>query len=425
MKQLHSSFHSIEMEQKQAIVPLPMAGENTQDALLKTASAHLYPNYAQPPLVIERGQGSQLWDKSGKRYIDFHAGIAVSTLGHNHPALVSAVSRQAEKVMHLSNYFYTEPNIRLAGEICRLSRMDRVLFCNSGTEAIEASLKLVRRSFFDKGQPERDTILAFDNSFHGRTMGSLAATGQKKYREGFGTLSGVVHASYGDLDAVRALMSDRIAGILVEPIQGEGGVLPAPAGFLEGLRAICDETGALLILDEIQTGVGRTGAFLACHPARVKPDVVALAKGLGGGFPIGAMLCTEALAGVLPPGSHGTTFGGNPLASAAALAVLETLESTQLIARVVTVTGTFEQRLNAIAEKYTVVSHRRGQGLLQGLVLTDPTAGPALLSALRDAGLLVTFAGGTTLRLTPPLTITDAELEEGLAILEKTLGDFS
>lgn len=425
MNQPTSSLHSVEMEQKQAIVGFPMAGESTQDELLKTASAHLYPNYAQPPLVIDRGQGAQLWDKSGKRYIDFFAGIAVSTLGHNHPALVSAISRQAEKLIHLSNYFYTEPNIRLALELCRQSGMDRALFCNSGTEAIEASLKLVRRSFFDSGQPQRDTILAFDNSFHGRTMGSLAATGQKKYREGFGPLSGVVHAPYGDLDAVRALFSDRIAGILVEPVQGEGGVLPAPDGFLEGLRAICDESGALLILDEIQTGVGRTGAFLACHHIGLQPDVVALAKGLGGGFPIGAMLCTEALAGALPPGSHGTTYGGNPLGSAAALAVLETLSATQLIARVAAVGSVFEGRLDAIATKHAAVDHRRGKGLLQGLVLSDATKGAALVAALREAGLLITFAGGTTLRLTPPLTITDSELGEGLTILEKTLGDFS
>jgi acetylornithine/N-succinyldiaminopimelate aminotransferase len=415
----------VEMLQKEEIVGFPMAGESTQDALLKTASAHLYPNYAQPPLVIDRGQGAQLWDKEGKRYIDFFAGIAVSSLGHNHPALVGAISRQAEKLMHLSNYYYTEPNIRLAGELCRQGQMDRVLFCNSGTEAMEASLKLVRRFFFDRGQPERDTVIAFDNSFHGRTLGSLAATGQKKYREGFGQLSGAVHAPYGDLEAVRALMSDRIAAIVVEPVQGEGGVIPAPPGFLAGLRTICDERGALLILDEIQTGVGRTGAFLACHHVSLKPDVVTMAKGLGGGFPIGAMLCTEALSGALPPGSHGTTFGGNPLASAAALAVLETIESSALLARVRSLTQTFESRLDHIAANCASVDFRRGQGLLQGLVLKDPSQGSALLSALRDAGLLVTFAGGTTLRLTPPLTITDAELEEGLGILEKVLGGFS
>jgi acetylornithine/N-succinyldiaminopimelate aminotransferase len=220
-------------------------------------------------------------------------------------------------------------------------------------------------------------------------------------------------------------MSDRVAAIVVEPIQGEGGVVPAPVGFLEGLRALCNQTGARLILDEIQTGVGRTGAFLACHHLGVLPDVVALAKGLGGGFPIGAMLCTEALVGALPAGSHGTTFGGNPLGSAAALAVLETLERTGLVARVATLGSTFEKRLDVLAATSAAVDHRRGRGLLQGLVLRDPTRGAALLTTLREAGLLATFAGGTTLRLTPPLTITDAEFEEGVAILENILGDFS
>ncbi len=419
-----SDQSALENPQKTEIVPAPMAGESTTETLVSKAATHLYPNYAQPPLVIDRGQGAQLWDIAGKRYVDFFAGIAVSTLGHNHPALVGAISRQAEKLVHLSNYYYTEPNILLAEKLCLLAGMDRALFCNSGTEAIEASLKLVRRHFFDAGQPERDTIIAFDNSFHGRTMGSLAATGQKKYREGFGPLGGVVHAPFGDLDAVRALMSDKIAGILFEPIQGEGGVLPAPEGFIQGLRKICDESGALLIADEIQTGVGRTGAFLCCHHQKVRPDVVAMAKGLGGGFPIGAMLCTEALSGALPPGSHGTTYGGNPLGSAVALAILETIESTDLVGHVQKLGAQFEQKLDELASKHDAVEKRRGQGLLQGLVLKDPSQGGAILAALRDAGLLITFAGGVALRLTPPLTITDAELEEGLGILDNILGGF-
>ncbi len=415
---------TVENLQKPEIVGSPMAGESTTEPLISAASAHLYPNYAQPPIVMDRGAGSQLWDKAGKRYVDFFAGIAVSALGHNHPALVGAISKQAAQLMHLSNYFYTEPNIVLAQKLCELTQMDRALFCNSGTEAIEASLKLVRRHFFNQGQTERDTIIAFDNSFHGRTLGSLAATGQKKYREGFGNLAGVVHAPFGDLDAVRALMTDRIAGILVEPIQGEGGVLPAPEGFLKGLRTICDDAGALFIADEIQTGVARTGAFLACHHEGVKPDVVAMAKGLGGGFPIGAMVCTEALAGVLVPGSHGTTYGGNPLASAAALAVLQTVVDDDLVGRVNSLGRTFEASLDELAQKHSAIDHRRGQGLLQGLVLSDSSQGGVILGALRDAGLLVTFAGGVALRLTPPLTITDAELEEGLGILDQVLGDF-
>jgi acetylornithine/N-succinyldiaminopimelate aminotransferase len=219
-------------------------------------------------------------------------------------------------------------------------------------------------------------------------------------------------------------MNDQVAGILVEPIQGEGGVLPAPEGFLRGLREICDESGALFIAEEIQTGVARPGDFLACHGAGVRPDVVAMAKGLGGGFPIGAMVCTEDLADVLVPGSHGTTYGGNPLASAAALAVLQTVETENLVERVRSLSQSFEKSLDEMAAKHAVLGHRRGQGLLQGLVLVDPTRGSAILAALRDAGLLITFAGGVALRLTPPLTITDAELEEGLSILDQVLGDF-
>jgi acetylornithine/N-succinyldiaminopimelate aminotransferase len=375
--------------------------------------------------VMSHGRGSQLWDIDGRRYIDFFAGIAVSALGHAHPSLIRAVAEQAESLLHLSNYFYTAPNVALAAKLCAVTGFERAFFCNSGTEANEAALKLSRRFFFDQDQKEREVILAFDNSFHGRTLGSMTATGQPKYRTGFGPIGGVVHAPFGDLEATRNLLSDKVAGILVEPIQGEGGVLPAPAGFLKGLRDLCDESGTLLILDEIQTGVGRTGKFLACEHVGVKPDVVTLAKALGGGVPIGAMLCREGLKGALPPGSHGTTYGGNPLASSAALAVLTAIEQENLLERVVQVTAWLEPQLDALVTRYGCLASRRGLGLLQGLVLSDPSQGTAILTALREAGLLVTFAGGVALRLTPPLNISDAELEEGLSILDQVLGTFS
>lgn len=393
--------------------------------LLETAQKHLYPNYAQPKIVIDHGRGAQLWDTDGRRYVDFYAGIAVSTLGHAHPKLVSAISEQAGRVMHLSNYYYTAPNLELAGRLCALTGMDRAFFCNSGTEAMEASLKLTRRYFYDAGSVDRNVILAFDNSFHGRTMGALAATGQKKYREGFGPLTGVVHAPYGDLARVSELLNDKVAGVVVEPVQGEGGVVPAPAGFLKGLRDLCDKSGALLIADEIQTGIGRTGKFLAFDHEGVKPDVVALAKALGGGFPIGAMLCRKGLEKVLPPGSHGTTFGGNPLASAAALCVLKVVEEEGLVERAARIGDSLATSLAGLANKHAAVASARGKGLLQGLVLTDPAQGPDFVSALREAGLLVTFAGGVALRITPPLNITDAELSEGLQILDTVLGDHS
>lgn len=420
------AMNQVENPDKQGIVVSPMSDQPSQTAvLLETANTHLYPNYAQPPLVIDHGRGAQLWDTEGRRYIDFYAGIAVSILGHAHPHLTAAIAAQAQKVMHLSNYYYTAPNLELAGRLCALTKMDRAFFCNSGTEAMEASLKLARRHFFDAGQEERHVIVAFENSFHGRTMGSLAATGQKKYRGGFGPLSPALHAPYGDLEATKALLDDRVAAIVVEPVQGEGGVVPAPDGFLRGLRELCDASGTLFIADEIQTGIGRTGSFLGCQRDGVRPDIVALAKALGGGFPIGAMLCTDSLKGTLPPGSHGTTFGGNPLASAAALAVLDVVERDGLVERAAHLGTSLATRLAEMAQRHACVTTSRGVGLLQGLVLRDPSQGANILSRLRESGLLVTFAGGVALRVTPPLTITDAELAEGLQILDTVLGEFS
>ncbi|HXS15564.1 MAG TPA: aspartate aminotransferase family protein [Polyangiaceae bacterium] len=393
--------------------------------LLGGLGAHLYPNYAQPGFVMDHGSGARLYDLSGKRYIDLFAGIAVSSLGHNHPALVRAISQQAGKLIHLSNYFYNEPNARLTPLLCELCGMDRAFFCNSGTEANEAALKLARRYFYDQGQPDRHVIIAFENSFHGRTMGALAVTGQAKYRTGFGPLPEVRHVPYGDLQATRAAMDERVAAIIVEPVQGEGGVIVPPRGFFAGLRELCDESGALLIVDEIQTGTGRTGKFLGCQHEDVVPDIVSLAKGLGGGVPIGAMLCKERLARTLVPGSHGTTFGGNPLASAAALAVVMELTEHGLMDQIQATTAFLERGLDALVSKHSCITERRGRGLLQALVLRDGSQGPAILADLRDAGVLLTFAGGTALRITPPLVITENELELGLGLIDNVLGKYS
>ncbi|HWA75835.1 MAG TPA: acetylornithine transaminase [Polyangiaceae bacterium] len=394
----------------------------SEQALVELGKRFLYPNYRQPPLVLARGEGSALWDVSGKRYLDFFAGIAVSALGHGHPALARALAEQAARLVHVSNYFYNEPNVRLAERLCRATRMDRVFFCNSGTEAIEASLKLVRRHFWAAGQPERLRVVAFENSFHGRTLGALAATGQGKYKEGFGQLPHVSHVSYGDAAAVRAVMASDVAAILFEPVQGEGGVLPAPSGFLRELRRIADEHGSLLIADEIQTGVGRTGAFLAVEHEGVQPDVVALAKGLGAGVPIGAMLCRESLSQALPPGSHGSTFGGNALASAAALCVLETLERERLIETAALKGDKLAAGLRRVAERNPkLVAGCRGRGLLQAIVLADSVDARAVLGTLQKEGLLLTIAGGQALRFSPPLVVTDAEIDEGIEILERVL----
>lgn len=390
--------------------------------LVSTAGRYLYPNYRQPDVVLSHGRGVELFDTDGRRYLDFYAGIAVSTLGHAHPALVSALAEQAARVIHLSNYFYNEPNIRLAEKLCALTRMDRAFFCNSGTEAMEAMLKLSRRHFFDAGQPDRYRVVAFDNSFHGRTLGALAVTGQKKYREGFGPLPGVTHVPFGDLAAVEAAMGDDVAAILVEPIQGEGGVVPAPAGFLRGLRAIADGCGALLLCDEIQTGVGRTGRFLGAEHDDVRPDALVLAKGLAGGVPIGAMLCQGSLAGALPPGSHGSTFGGSPLASAAALAVLGALETDGLVENARVLGEHLTLRLGELATEHPKsVKLSRGRGLLQALVLDDAVDARSVMIALRERGLLVTLAGGQGLRISPPLVITKSELDEGLGLIDSVL----
>jgi acetylornithine/N-succinyldiaminopimelate aminotransferase len=395
----------------------------SQSELVALGQSHLYPNYRQPPLVLTRGEGSRIWDAAGKQYFDLFAGIAVSTLGHGHPRLAAAIAEQAKQLIHLSNYFYNKPNVELAAKLCRLTRMDRVFFCNSGTEAIEASLKLTRRHFYAKGEKDRLRVIAFDNSFHGRTLGALAATGQPKYKDGFGPLPGVTHVPYGDVQRVRQEMGPDVAGILVEAVQGEGGVLPAPPGFLAALREIADEAGALLIADEIQTGVGRTGTFLGFEHDGVQADVVALAKGLGGGVPIGAMLCRAALAEALPPGSHGSTFGGNPLASAAALAVLQVLEDDKLLDGVQTRGAELSRRLTELAARHArLVASTRGRGLLQALVLKDDVDARGLLGKLQDAGVLVTIAGGQALRISPPLNITSSELGDALDIVDRVLG---
>ncbi len=397
---------------------------HSQSELVELGRRFLYPNYRQPDLVLVRGKDCQVWDKEGRRYLDLTAGIAVNALGHAHPRLAEAIAHQAATLSHVSNYFFTEPNILLAQRLCQATNMDRALFCNSGTEAIEASLKLVRRHFHAAGQPDRHRIIAFRRSFHGRTMGSLAATGQEGYRDGFGPLGSVTHVEYGNADAVRAAMSDDVAGIVVEPIQGEGGVVVPPHGFFQELRSIADENGSFLITDEIQTGIGRTGKMLALSHWNVEADVVALAKGLGGGFPIGAMVCKAKLEGALPPGSHGTTFGGNPLASTAALTVLDVIEHDGLLDAVIERGNQLQGILEGLVAKHpSKASATRGMGLLRALQLAEGVDARVVLGKLRDAGVLVTIAGGTALRFSPPLVVTATELEEAGQILDAVLGE--
>jgi len=395
------------------------------DLLLEKANSYLYANYGKRDTILVRGDGARLWDSRGREYLDFYAGVAVSSLGHAHPALVQAISKQAAELIHVANYFHNEPNILLAEELCRRTGLARALFCNSGTEANEAMLKLARRYFYDRGQPERTRVIAFEGSFHGRTMGALATTGTAKYREGFGPLAAVTHVPFGDLEGVRAAMTSDVAAILVEPIQGENGViLPAPE-FLPGLQTIAREAGALLLVDEIQTGIGRTGTFLGLEPSQIVPDAISLAKGLGGGVPIGAMLCGAHLANVLAPGLHGTTFGGNPLASAAALAVLKVLDQERLMERATELGEYFGSELDTLVSKYPRVLAHRGRGLLHALDLAPELPVKDVLAELREQGLLAIVGGQNALRFAPPLITTRTILSEGLAIIDRTLANLS
>jgi acetylornithine/N-succinyldiaminopimelate aminotransferase len=383
--------------------------------LLAVAKRRLYPNYKPAPFILARGKGCELFDVEDERWLDLCAGVAVCSVGHAHPALARVIAEQAATLMHTSNYFYNEPNVLLAAELTKRSGMDRAFFCNSGTEANEAMLKLARHHFHAAGDKKRVRVIAFHNAFHGRTLGALSMTGTPKYREGFGELGAVTHVAYGAIDEVKRAMGPDVCAIIVEPLQGEGGVFPPPPGFLKELRALCDANGSLLLADEVQTGIGRLGRFLGIEGSGVKPDAIALAKGLGGGFPIGAMLTTEALAGALPPGAHGSTFGGNPLASAAALAVLKILDDEKLVEGAKAKGEALGKMLDELVRAVpTVCESARGEGLLRGLVLREGFVARDVLPKVQEEGVLLTAAGDRVLRFSPPLVVSVAELEEGV-----------
>ncbi len=395
-------------------------------ALLESAKQHLYANYRPAPVVFARGSGCELFDVDGRRYLDLCAGVAVSAVGHAHPVLTKAIAEQAGRLLHASNYFFNEPNIELAAKLCERTGLARAFFCNSGAEANEALLKLARRHFFAKGDAKRTRVIAFHNAFHGRTMGALSMTGTPKYREGFGEFSGVTHVAYGDLNETRAAMGKDVAAIIVETVQGEGGVFPAPQGFLVGLRALADEHGALLLIDEVQTGIGRCGRFLGSDGSGVKPDAISLAKGLGGGVPIGAMLTTEALGGALPPGTHGSTFGGSPLACAAALAVIGILDDEKLIDGARTKGEALGKMLaTLVSDLPNMCETSRGDGLLRGLVMKPGFVARDVLVKTQEAGILLTAAGERVLRFTPPLVVSLGQLEEGVGVVRRVLKELS
>jgi acetylornithine/N-succinyldiaminopimelate aminotransferase len=393
-------------------------------ALLDSATKHLYANYKPASVVFVRGQGSELFDVDGKAYLDLCAGVAVSVVGHAHPVLARAIAEQAARVIHVSNYFYNEPNIQLAEELCKRSGMDRAFFCNSGAEANEALLKLARRHFWAAGERQRVRVIAFHNAFHGRTLGALSMTGTPKYREGFGDLGPVTHVPYGDLDGVKRALGPDVCAINAEAVQGEGGVVPAPAGFLRGLREVCDRAGALLLLDEVQTGIGRLGRFFGYQGAGVEPDAIAVAKGLAGGVPIGAMLTREQFAGALPPGTHGSTFGGNPLACAAALAVLRIVDDERLVEGAREKGAKLVEMLDELALEFPRVCEAvRGEGLLVGLLLRPGYVARDVLPRAQQAGVLLTAAGDRVLRFSPPLVVRVDELARGVNALRPVLAE--
>jgi acetylornithine/N-succinyldiaminopimelate aminotransferase len=377
----------------------------------------MVPNYAPASVIPVRGEGSRVWDQQDREYIDFAGGIAVSSLGHCHPALVNALKQQAEKLWHLSNVLTNEPALRLAKKLVDTTFADKVYFANSGAEANEAAFKLARRWALDKYGEQKQQIISFGKSFHGRTFFTVTVGGQASYSDGFGPKPGaVVHAEFNNLDSVKALISDKTCAIVVEPIQGEGGIIPADASFLQGLRDLCDEYHALLVFDEVQTGVGRTGKLFAYMNSGVIPDILTSAKSLGGGFPIGAMLTSSAIASHLKVGTHGSTYGGNPLACAVAEAVLDTINTPEVLAQVLHNEQIFRQCLAELNEQYPVFSEVRGQGMLLGAVLNETYRGRAreFFLAAAEQGIMVLIAGPDVIRFAPSLVITEQDIREGM-----------
>lgn len=388
--------------------------------LLEWSATYHTPNYGRAPICLVRGDGVRVWDTEGREYLDFVAGIAVTALGHCHPRVTGAIREAAATLLHVSNLFHTAPQVHLAKLLVEHSFADRVFFCNSGAEANEAAIKLARKYAKERFASDRYEIIATRHSFHGRTLATVTATGQEKYQHGFEPLvPGFKHVPYNDLRAMERALDSRTAAILVEPIQGEGGVSVPDDDYLPGLRKLADESGALLILDEVQTGMGRTGRLWAHQHAGIEPDVMTLAKALANGVPIGAMLAREEVARALTPGSHASTFGGTPFVTSVALETLSTVIGERIPERAGRVGAHLAGGLRGLQARHPTMREVRGRGLLLGVEL-DRAAGP-LVEACRDAGLLVLTAGERVLRLTPPLIVDEGECDRALAVLDEAL----
>jgi len=379
-------------------------------------------NYGQLPLVIAEGEGARVWDADGRCYLDFVGGIAVNSVGHCHPKVVAAIKEQAERLLHCSNLYWFEPPVVLARELAVLSGLDRTFFCNSGAEANEAAIKLARRYGSEHGRKNPE-IIAFTHSFHGRTLGTLAATGQEKFSEGFTPLpAGFRHLAFNDLDGLLDAVTPDTAAFLLEPVQGEGGVYPATQEFMDALAELRQEKGILLIFDEVQCGLGRTGKNFAFEHYGVRPDILTLAKSLGGGLPIGAAVAREEVAHVFQPGTHGSTFGGNPVACAAAAAVLKVLQEEGLAERAARVGGCFKKGLESLQERFPCIREVRGLGLMLGIELDRP--GQRMVSLCQERGLLINCTAERVLRFLPPLIIGPDEVEQAVEILGQAFGEF-
>ena len=384
----------------------------------------LLPTYHRADVGFVRGEGPYLFDDKGTRYLDFGAGIAVNTLGHAHPHLVTALREQAAKLWHTSNLYRVPEQERLARRLVEHSFADQVFFCNSGAEAVECAIKMARRYHFMAGAPERFRLITFEGAFHGRTLATIAAGGSPKYLEGYGPkVDGFDSVPLGDLDAVKKAAGPATAGILIEPIQGEAGVRIPPAGFLKALREFCDQAGLLLIFDEVQSGMGRSGRLFAYEDEGAAPDIMALAKGLGGGFPLGACLATERAGSGMVPGSHGSTFGGNPLAAAVGNAVLDVVTAPGFLDRVRKLGSHMQQHLAMLLSEHPgVIAQLRGRGLMLGLKLHVPV--PAFVARLRENGMLAVGSADNVLRLLPPLIVDESHLREAVEALGRTCAHF-
>jgi acetylornithine/N-succinyldiaminopimelate aminotransferase len=374
--------------------------------------------YGRQPLALKEGKGAVVWDVEGKSYLDFLGGIAVNNVGHAHPKVAEAICRQAKKLIHTSNLYYTQPQVDLAQKLAEISSHDLSFFCNSGAEANEGAIKLARK-YTGKGE-----IIAMENSFHGRTITTITATGQHKYKKGFGPLTGgFSHVPYGDLEAVEKALGKNTAAVLVEPIQGEGGVVVPPPGYLKNLKEICHENDVLLLFDEVQTGFGRTGEMFAAQTLGVTPDITALAKGIAGGFPMGAVLPSQEVGGAFQPGDHAATFGGGPLACAAALASIQVIQNEKLLENCRETGKYFQDKLDNLGKEHSMVKEVRGRGLMLGMELNVNCA--SLVDQARMKGLIINCAADKVLRFVPPLVIEKHQVDQAVDILDEILGNFT